>query len=128
MVRGIGEQVEPLPFEARAYVLLLPPFGVDTAAVYRQYDESPPADPSVNELEAAALVVEPRLAAWRDELARRTGAVPRLAGSGSTWFVEGTFESLRLGDDRAVRVGGLEGVVVEVHAVPPGWEWGPADG
>jgi 4-diphosphocytidyl-2-C-methyl-D-erythritol kinase len=35
------------------------------------------------------LVVEPRLARWRDRLAAATDAVPVLAGSGSTWFVEG---------------------------------------
>ena len=32
----------------------------------------------------------PELARWRDELAKRTGPVPMLAGSGSTWFVEGS--------------------------------------
>ena len=36
MVGGIGERIEPLPFEERSYVLLLPPFGVDTGAVYRR--------------------------------------------------------------------------------------------
>jgi len=49
-----------------------------------------------NQLTAAALVVEPRLAAWRDMLGAATGAVPHLAGSGSTWFAEGTLESLGL--------------------------------
>ena len=49
-----------------------------------------------NDLEAAALRVEPRLASWRDALARATGQRPRLAGSGSTWFVEGPLESLGL--------------------------------
>ncbi len=38
MVRGIGEDVDPLPYEARAYTLLLLPFGLDTAAVYRAWD------------------------------------------------------------------------------------------
>ena len=28
-VEGVGEKVTPLPFEARDYLLLLPPFGVD---------------------------------------------------------------------------------------------------
>ncbi len=32
-VQGVGERVTPLPFEARDYLLLLPPFGVDTARV-----------------------------------------------------------------------------------------------
>ncbi len=51
-----------------------------------------------NDLEAAALSVEPRLAEWRDRLGEATGLEPRLAGSGSTWFVEGEFP----GDDRVV--------------------------
>ena len=37
--RGIGEQVEPLPFEERHFTLLLLPFGVDTGSVYRAWDD-----------------------------------------------------------------------------------------
>jgi 4-diphosphocytidyl-2-C-methyl-D-erythritol kinase len=44
-----------------------------------------------NDLEPAALAVEPRLGEWRDRLGDLTGVPPRLAGSGSTWFVEGEF-------------------------------------
>ncbi|MEL7209174.1 MAG: hypothetical protein AAGK32_13240, partial [Actinomycetota bacterium] len=51
-----------------------------------------------NDLEAAALAVAPALGAWRDRLGDATGARPRLAGSGSTWFVEGAFP----GEDRVV--------------------------
>jgi 4-diphosphocytidyl-2-C-methyl-D-erythritol kinase len=47
-----------------------------------------------NDLEPAALAVEPRLAEWRDRLAQATGRTPVLAGSGSTWFVEGAFEGV----------------------------------
>src|SRR5207302_2726971 len=39
-VRGAGEEVSPLPFEdvaGRSYTLLTPPFGVSTAAVYREW-------------------------------------------------------------------------------------------
>src|SRR5204862_6017924 len=32
-VRGVGEVLEPLPFEARTYTLLLPSFGCSTVAV-----------------------------------------------------------------------------------------------
>ena len=89
-VRGIGEIVEPLAFEPRIFTLLTPPYGCSTAAVYRTWDElGGPAGPAGNDLEPAALAVEPRLAAVRDELADSTGQRPRLAGSGSTWFVEG---------------------------------------
>jgi 4-diphosphocytidyl-2-C-methyl-D-erythritol kinase len=98
-VTGIGECVEPLPFEARTYTLLIPPFGCDTAAVYRAWDDlGGPTAEGTNDLEPAALHVEPRLAEWRDRLGSATGRVPMLAGSGSTWFVEGEFP----GDGRIV--------------------------
>jgi 4-diphosphocytidyl-2-C-methyl-D-erythritol kinase len=89
-VRGIGEVVEPLPFEPRTLTLLTPPFGCSTPAVYRAWDElgGPRAD-GPNDLEPAALVVAPELARFRDLLGDATGETPRLAGSGSTWFVEG---------------------------------------
>lgn len=103
-VRGIGEVVEPLPFLARTLTLLTPPFGCPTPAVYAAWDDlgGPTAD-GPNDLEPAALVVEPRLAPWRDGLAEATGQRPVLAGSGSTWFVEGAFP----GDGRVV-----------VHTIP----------
>ncbi|MDE0653546.1 MAG: 4-(cytidine 5'-diphospho)-2-C-methyl-D-erythritol kinase [bacterium] len=89
-VGGIGEIVEPLAFERRTFTLCTPPFGCSTAAVYRAWDElGGPRGPAGNDLEAAALAVEPRLAGVRDALAEATGLRPRLAGSGSTWFVEG---------------------------------------
>ena len=114
LVSGIGEELVPMPFEPRSFVLLLPPFGVDTAAVYRAWDELTPDanrptgglldgharhgahDGAVNELEAAALAVEPRLAVWRRVFEQATGRPARLAGSGSTWFVEGTRDELGL--------------------------------
>ncbi len=103
-VRGIGEIVEPLPFERRTLTLLTPPFGCSTPDVYRAWDDlGGPAGASGNDLERAALEVEPRLAEWRDALGEATGLEPRLAGSGSTWFVEGEFP----GDGRRV-----------VHTIP----------
>ncbi len=89
-VRGMGERVEPLPYVREQYTLLLVPLSCSTAAVYAAWDElGGPAGPAGNDLEAAALRVAPELAAWRDELGDSTGQVPRLAGSGSTWFVAG---------------------------------------
>jgi 4-diphosphocytidyl-2-C-methyl-D-erythritol kinase len=89
-VRGIGEQVEPLPPLALTFTLLTPPVHCSTAAVYRAWDDlgGPMAD-GPNDLEPAALVVAPELARWRDQLGEASGQVPVLAGSGSTWFVEG---------------------------------------
>ena len=92
MVRGVGESLEPLPLERRTFTLLTPPFGVSTAAVYARWDEmGGPGGEHGNDLEPAALAVEPRLAVWRDQLGGATGRTPRLAGSGSTWFVEGEY-------------------------------------
>jgi len=98
-VTGIGERLEPLPHEARTFTLLTPPFGCSTPAVYRAWDElGGPTGGGANDLEPAALVVEPRMAAFRDAFGDATGVTPQLAGSGSTWFVPGSFP----GDGRIV--------------------------
>jgi 4-diphosphocytidyl-2-C-methyl-D-erythritol kinase len=92
-VRGVGDQLDPLPFEARTFTLLTPPLHCSTADVYRAWDDlDGPTVEGPNDLEPAALRVEPELARWRDRLGDATGRVPRLAGSGSTWFVEGAHE------------------------------------
>jgi 4-diphosphocytidyl-2-C-methyl-D-erythritol kinase len=91
-VSGVGDAVEPLPFEARLFTLLTPPVVISTAAVYAAWDDlGGPAGDNGNDLEPAALAVEPRLVLWRDVLGSATGRTPRLAGSGSTWFVDGAF-------------------------------------
>ncbi len=89
-VRGIGEIVDPLPHVDRNVTLVIPPLAVSTPAAYRAWDDlgGPTAD-GPNDLEPAALVVEPRLARWRDTIAERIGRRPVLAGSGATWFTEG---------------------------------------
>jgi 4-diphosphocytidyl-2-C-methyl-D-erythritol kinase len=124
LVEGVGEKVTPLPFEPRHYVLLLPPFGVDTARVYRAWDEHPSRD-GPNALTVAALVVEPRLAAWRDAFGTWAGTTPVLAGSGSTWFVEAAAAG-GLVDEAdgpgALRVGTETGRLVHARTVPAGWE------
>ena len=94
-VRGIGEQVEALaPIDA-AFTMCTPPFGVSTPQVYARWDAlgGPTAD-GPNDLEPAALAVEPRLARWRDRLGAAAGRQPVLAGSGSTWFVDGAFPEI----------------------------------
>lgn len=91
-VTGIGEVIEPLVHVDQTFTLVTPPFGCSTPAVYRAWDAlgGPRAD-GPNDLEPAALAVEPRLGEWRDRLAAATGETPVLAGSGSTWFVPGAF-------------------------------------
>jgi 4-diphosphocytidyl-2-C-methyl-D-erythritol kinase len=94
-VRGIGEILDLWPqeqVEGCAYTLLTPPFGVSTAAVYEAWDRlGGPSGRGPNDLETPALVVEPRLAAWRDRLGEATGQTPVLAGSGATWWVKGAY-------------------------------------
>lgn len=95
-VRGVGEQVEALPFDevaGRAYTLLVPPLHVSTADVYREWDRlGGPVGDGGNDLEPAALSVEPALREWRDRLGDMTGQTPMLAGSGATWFVPGAHD------------------------------------
>ena len=129
VVGGVGEEVRPLPHVDRRFTLLLLPFGVDTGAVYRAWDglgarrrRSPEtgvgADPGANELEPAALLVEPRLRAWRDRLEELTGRRPHLAGSGSSWFVEGSPEELGVRDRQLLQVGDETGILVGVRTTP----------
>lgn len=89
-VTGIGEHLEPLPFVELTYTLLTPPVHCSTPAVFKAWDGlGGPTAEGLNDLEPAALVVAPELARWRDLLGDATGQTPTLAGSGSTWFVEG---------------------------------------
>ena len=87
-VSGIGEIIDDAPFEQHTFVLLTPALSVVTAAVYKAFDEGGDARGGANDLERAALFVEPRLEQWRDLLAKATGKQARLAGSGASWFIE----------------------------------------
>ena len=124
-VGGIGEVVTPLPYRELRFTLLLVPFGVDTAAVYRAWNgmaaagELPPTGSGSNDLEAPALRVEPRLARWRTVFEQATGRRARLAGSGSTWFVEGGPDRSELGCRPALRLGGEQAQLVSVRTVQP---------
>ncbi len=88
-VRGIGELIEPLPFVPMAITLVIPPLRISTPAAYRAWDELGGPHSHTNDLEAAAVVVEPRLAEWRDRIEEAAGERPTLAGSGATWFLRG---------------------------------------
>jgi 4-diphosphocytidyl-2-C-methyl-D-erythritol kinase len=93
-VTGIGERVEPLSVpQPRPHVLLvLPSFGLRTAAVFaelRRSDWGPPPsrtlEPGHNDLLAAARRLRPEI----DDLMGlmlAAGAVPHLSGSGPTLF------------------------------------------
>jgi hypothetical protein len=65
--------------------------------------------------------VEPRLGPWRDALGEWSGSEPVLAGSGSTWFVEGGSEAGEAVPE-ALRVGAETARLVRARTVPAGWE------
>lgn len=133
MVRGIGESVTPLGHEHREFTMLLLPFGMDTGAVYRAWDSlaqsgtpaSRPRDSTeaadrwgVNDLQVAATSIEPRLARWRDRLGNATGVEPRLAGSGSTWFVEGPPDQFGLESGGSLELEGTRARLIGAKTVP----------
>lgn len=128
-VRAAGAEVDPLPFELRRFVLLLPPVVSSTAAVYRAWDERRSTVRNVvagdgdigedgNDLEGAAVAVTPDLLRWRDVLAEITGRRPRLAGSGSAWFVEGDPKSLGIEGRDFLVLHGARAALVAVQTVP----------
>ena len=84
-VRGIGERVEALEPMAREVVLVHPPFGLPTRAVFA---ELRPAEygSAENDLLGPALRLRPELATVIDDVAAAGGA-PRLTGSGPTVYV-----------------------------------------
>ncbi len=89
-VRGIGELVEPLPFEPIDITLVIPPLSVSSPFVYRAWDQlGGPHSDGANDLEPAAVSAFTALARWRDRIREVTGVAPTLAGSGATWFLRG---------------------------------------
>lgn len=103
---GRGEKVEPIRLtRALDLVLLLPSFGLGTAAVYKQVRI--PRDPETgaeirqaieagdveevgrrlfNRLEEAATSIEPRVEEYRQRLEQERPAGARMSGSGSSLF------------------------------------------
>lgn len=91
-VSGVGERLDPLEPRSRTLTLFTPPLHCATPLVYRTWDElGGPRGDHGNDLEPAALAAYPELAEHRDRFAAATGRRPRLAGSGSTWFVDGSW-------------------------------------
>lgn len=122
MVTGTGEKIEPLAHEAFTAVLVTPALSVSTADVYRAWDAlGGPAGDHENDLEPAALVVEPLLVWWRDLLSDVAGDTPRLAGSGGTWYFEREPEPAKrlvASITAAVRAEGVRAVVTAAASTP----------
>jgi len=92
-VSGRGERIEPMGDGTRAtseaYVLLVPPWPLATPEVYRTFDQLRSSSlinsPYANDLEAAALQLEPRLRSYRDWLLAKDVAFG-MSGSGPVYF------------------------------------------
>lgn len=106
--RGVGDELTPAVVAPRRFVLVCPPFGCDTAAVYKTHAAmwrgTAHADtvggiPAVdepeavlhhgfrNDLWAAATQVQPALAPLRQRVEALAGCAAAMTGSGSTLFV-----------------------------------------
>ena len=126
---GSARRSRPLPYEDGAFTLLLLPFGVDTGAVYRAWDglaaraggtgAGVGRTSATNDLEAAALAGRaPPRERGGTGLEELTGRRPRLAGSGSTWFVEGSPEDLGSGTGNRFRSADEAAILVAVRTTP----------
>ena len=85
-VRGRGEVVEPASYDRSWWVLAPQPFGLDTAEVYRWWDEDGgPRDPEgANDLEPPVLSRHPELAETKERLLAEGAVQAMLCGSGPT--------------------------------------------
>jgi 4-diphosphocytidyl-2-C-methyl-D-erythritol kinase len=140
-MEGHGERVTPIPFIGD-YVLavVVPPFPLSTAAVYRRWDEldgptgaTPPERdlpdslrphaPLGNDLVPAARDLSPALGEWMADLSRAWGRAVMMTGSGPAVF--GYFRE----EDEAAGALGVAGDARAVRVCRPvdrGWEWDPS--
>ena len=126
LVSGLGEKLEPLPYEEMTFTLVLPPYAVSTAAVYAAYDRVGGSG-RPNDLLAAAVAVEPALGKALEGFERHFGIAPKLAGSGSSFFVEAGLDSLGMAPllvtprfkVARVQLRGQIMTMVECYATPP---------
>jgi 4-diphosphocytidyl-2-C-methyl-D-erythritol kinase len=92
LVEGVGEVLTPLEFVPREVTVALLPFGVDTAACYREFDAQSARGANEigrNELRSAAEAVCPSLVVASTWLEAESARSVHLCGSGSSLFVEG---------------------------------------
>ena len=142
--RGVGDELTPAAVEPQHFVLLLPPFGCETAAVFKNHArwlEAGDAAASLstntvcdnrddlmssgycNELEPAAEQLQPELGRLRRHVAEVGYPHVRMSGSGSTLFVaagdEAAAERCRGQLERSLPEAGLEGVELLVTRSGP---------
>jgi 4-diphosphocytidyl-2-C-methyl-D-erythritol kinase len=137
-VEGRGERLTVVePIDGFALAIVVPPFSLSTAEVFRRWDSlgGPTGDvapdsalpprlrgdlPIRNDLYAAAVEVDPRVADWKDELMRFWGTHVLMTGSGSALF--SYFSTL---DEARDAVRAVDLPVRAAEAVVPvdhGWE------
>ncbi|MEC9374556.1 MAG: 4-(cytidine 5'-diphospho)-2-C-methyl-D-erythritol kinase [Planctomycetota bacterium] len=105
VVEGLGDRIERVPRVDARFLLALPDFGCPTGAVYKAFDESPPAKfradeirematdgrldtrALFNDLADPATRVQPKLAEIMSEVKRIAASPAHLTGSGSAVFV-----------------------------------------
>ncbi len=86
-VTGVGDIVEPLRFVDEEFLLFLSPILCPTGDVYRRFDDIG-GDASTNDLLGAALSVSADLLEVFTNLRKLLGVNIKLAGSGSTFFLD----------------------------------------
>ena len=95
-VGGIGDGLEPVELPGGWFVVATPRFGCSTADVYRAWDALGGPHDQVNDLQAAAEHVEPRLREFKRQVEAVAGAPAFLAGSGSSYAV--AFDDIKVAD------------------------------
>lgn len=125
-VSGIGNIVTPLPFLDEEFLLFMSPVLCPTGEVYRRFDEVG-SDHSGNDLLRASLSVSSELQQVFTNLRRFLGVEVKMAGSGSTFFLDqsdrGVFDlacsklDLQEENSGSVNILGSELVVKRVRSV-----------
>jgi 4-diphosphocytidyl-2-C-methyl-D-erythritol kinase len=127
-VGGRGERLKRLPpLPGYHLVLLIPPFALSTAEVYREFDrlgenEGGEGSPRLlrNDLERATLRLRPELVEYRQFLEEGAPDFLGLSGSGPAWFAG--FRDKEGAEAVAEEAAGLPGRALLVRLVEQGYE------